>query len=123
MIVSAKVATVGLDEALTKLLKDIEGGVDKGLDKIAVNIRDEAKASSHFADKTGRLRRSVKKEKTQDGYVVKATAPHAHLVEFGHGLVAWGHPTGKRVPPHPFMRKAVEQGISGAPAILRREVK
>ena len=33
---------------------------------------------------------------------------HAHLLEFGHKLIAWGRETGKRVAPRPFMRPAME---------------
>jgi HK97 gp10 family phage protein len=33
---------------------------------------------------------------------------HGHLVEFGHAEVLWGKPTGRRVPPKPFMRPAVD---------------
>ena len=32
-----------------------------------------------------------------------------HLVEYGHKLVVYGHPTGRRVPPRPFMRPAVDE--------------
>lgn len=32
-----------------------------------------------------------------------------HLVEYGHKLVVYGHPTGRRVPPHPFMRPAADE--------------
>lgn len=58
------------------------------LEAIATEVRNEARASSAFADKTGTLRKSIKikRERGDDGervLVVAATAPHAHLVEFG----------------------------------------
>lgn len=34
-----------------------------------------------------------------------------HLVEYGHAEVLYGVPTGRRVPPHPFMRPAVDETI------------
>lgn len=40
--------------------------------------------------------------------MVSATAPHAHLVEYGHEMCDHqGRPTGERVPPHPFMLEAL----------------
>ena len=58
------------------------------------------KQTSAFADKTGNLRESIRKEKSlfeQGGFVIVADAPHAHLVEYGHG---GKHPA----PAHPFVR-------------------
>lgn len=122
MKVSAKVTSVGLESALLKRLKEVEGGVDTALNKIAASIKDEAKTTSEFSDKSGRLRSSIRKQKIEGGYAVKAGAKHAHLVEFGHGLVAWGNPTGKRVAPRPFLRNSVDKKLAEAPTILR-EIK
>jgi len=36
----------------------------------------------------------------------------AHLIEFGHELVAWGRPTGQRVPPQPFLRPAADETVA-----------
>lgn len=68
-------------------------------------IAKSARKSADYKDKTRTLRRSIRIRKSRykgGGYIVKATAPHAHLVELGHG---GPHPAG----PHPFMRNAVEQ--------------
>jgi hypothetical protein len=32
-----------------------------------------------------------------------------HLVEFGHRHIAWGHDTGRRIPPKPFLRPAADE--------------
>lgn len=43
--------------------------------------------------------------------VYNTTKPSlSHLLEFGHGLVYMGHPTGKRVPPYPHMDKGYDAG-------------
>lgn len=48
------------------------------------------------------------------GIIATAVGPewpfgaHAHLVEFGHRLVAWGKPTGRMLKPQPFMRPALD---------------
>jgi len=34
-----------------------------------------------------------------------------HLVEYGHAEVLWGQPTGRRVPPHPFLRPAADETV------------
>lgn len=66
----------------------LHGHVETHIDQIANEIANEARASTAFSDFTGRLRKSIKKlkRKDKDGEpitVVAATAPHAHLVEFG----------------------------------------
>lgn len=40
---------------------------------------------------------------------------HAHLLEFGHALVAWGRSTSQRVKPYPFLRPAMD--TSGAAVV------
>jgi hypothetical protein len=42
------------------------------------------------------------------GPMVPAGA-HGHKVEHGHAEVLWGLRTGRRVPPHPFLRPAFDQ--------------
>ena len=103
----------GFDVALEQVQKII----DNNLEKVASLVETEAKTTSAFRDKTGTLRKriKIKKSKFEDGgYIVAATAPHAHLIEYGHVMIAWGNVTGKRVPAHPFMRPAKEQGIRKA---------
>lgn len=53
-------------------------------------------------------------EQARRGNIATAVGPtwpegaHAHLLEFGHKLIAWGKETGKRVAPRPFMRPALD---------------
>lgn len=41
-----------------------------------------------------------------------------HLVEYGHAEVLWGRPTGRRVPPQPFMRPAADETESQVNAAI-----
>jgi len=79
--------------------------------KVANLIKKEAQNSTAFKDKTGRLRKSIRRRKSRfefGGQIVIATAPHAHLIEFGH----------KNAPPHSFLRTAKEKVISEAREIF-----
>jgi len=87
-----------------------------GLSPAADIVKAEADVTAEFADKTGKLRKGNKKRKSRfedGGYIVYNREPNAHLVEFGHVmLTSDGKPTKlRRVPAHPFLRKALENGI------------
>lgn len=110
----------GLDTQLAEVIAAIESN----LEIVAADVEAEAKNTSAFSDKTGNLRKSIKKRKSKfenGGFIVMAKAPHAHLIEFGHVMIAWGHPIGRRVPAHPFLRPAVEKGISKAVSLFRKK--
>lgn len=47
---------------------------------------------------------------------------HGHLVEYGHDEVVWGHRTGRRVPPQPFMRPAFDGTKQEQQAAMERVV-
>ena len=101
-------------DGLDAQLGEIMDAIDQNLEETAQFVEQEAKISAAFRDKTGKLRKTIKlkKSKFEDGgYIVQARAPHAHLVEFGHVKFLWGKPTSERVPPHPFLRPALEKGI------------
>lgn len=71
--------------------------------------------------KTGNLRRGNKKQiwKQESGYVegeVLNKAPHAYIVEFGHG---GPNPAG----PHPFLRAGFEASKSGAQNAVTNTLK
>lgn len=57
-------------------------------------------------------------EQARKGVIATAVGPsypegaHAHLLEFGHKLIAWGRETGQTVRPYPFMRPALEASRS-----------
>ena len=105
---------------LGKALAEIEAFVDANLSDVATAVKAAAQASAEFVDgDNGVLRKSIKKKKSRfenGGYIVYSKAPHAHLVELGHVMIAWGRVTGKRVKPHPFLRKARNAGIAAAMA-------
>ena len=88
---------------------------------VASQINVRAKATTEFEDETGKLRKSIKAEKIPEwkgdigGYwIVKATAPHAHLVEFGHQQISKKGIVVGHVPAHSFLRTALESVISDA---------
>ena len=109
-------------EGIEGFLSKISNGIDKGLSQVADVVLSEAQASADFVDKTQNLRKSIKKRKSRfenGGYIVYSRAPHAHLVEFGHVMIAWGRVTGKRVKPHPFLRNARTKGFKKAMSVFK----
>ena len=105
----SRVALADLDAALDEIL----AAVDADLSGIADYVEAEAKTTARFADKTGNLRKTIKKRKSkfpEGGYIVVATAPHAHLVEFGHAMWVKGEYVKDHVKPRKFLRKAKEKG-------------
>ena len=105
----SRVALADLDAALDEILV----AVDADLSGIADYVEAEAKTTARFADKTGNLRKTIKKRKSkfpEGGYIVVATAPHAHLVEFGHAMWVKGVYVKDHVKPRKFLRTAKEKG-------------
>ncbi len=47
---------------------------------------------------------------------------YAVPVEMGHLLVAWGHDTGRFVPPNPFMRRGLQRAVDEIPEIFKKGV-
>ena len=120
------------------VLRDMEGfdaqflevrkAIDTNLRETATFVRDDAKATSTFIDRTGNLRDSIRMRKSKfegGGFIVYASGSgtkkgyHASLVEFGHVLIAWGRITGRRVAPRPFMRQALDKGYRHAVSLFR----
>ena len=105
----SRVALADIDAALDEIL----AAVDADLSGIADYVEAEAKTTARFADKTGNLRKTIKKRKSkfpEGGYIVVATAPHAHLVEFGHASWVKGEYVKDHVKPRKFLRTAKEKG-------------
>ncbi|NCD18195.1 MAG: HK97 gp10 family phage protein [Actinobacteria bacterium] len=105
----SRVALADLDAALEEILV----AVDADLSGIADYVEAEAKTTAQFVDKTGNLRKTIKKRKSkfpEGGYIVVATAPHAHLVEFGHAMWVKGVYVKDHVKPRKFLRIAKEKG-------------
>jgi hypothetical protein len=124
-LMSAKVSLKDIDQ-LDVALADILKAVDQRLEDTAEVVEREAKTTSSFTDKGGKLRKSISKQKSKfedGGWIVVARAPHAHLVEYGHVKFLWGRPTGERVAPRPFLRPALEKGIRYAVAKFKESVE
>ena len=83
-------------------------------------LRPFIKSSKEFTDRKGTLRAGIRRARRHKvvagrspGAYVSARAPHAHLVEFGHG-----GPYPAR--PHPFIARAIlEQATNVQQAIAR----
>jgi len=108
----------------SKIEKKIAEYINDNAEDIAKQIAIDARRSQAFEDYKGtqresatskrkyskarKLRKSIRaKESKYDdgGWIVVATAPHAHLVEYGHG--------GKSpAPAHPYLRPALENNIN-----------
>ena len=105
----SRVALADLDAALDEIL----AAVDADLSGIADYVEAEAKTTADFVDRSGNLRKTIKKRKSkfpEGGYIVVATAPHAHLVEFGHASWVDGEYKKGHVEPRRFLRQAKEKG-------------
>jgi len=112
----------GLDAAISEVMD----AMDANLKDVAEYVEREAQTTLAYKNKTGDLRKKTKLKvsKFEDGgYIVVARQPHAHLVEYGHVAIPPGKLPGGRVPPHPFMRPALEKGIAYAVAKFRQQQK
>lgn len=112
------VSVYDIDSGFAKQLQNNEVAMDELLSKMADAVYENAKSTALFADKTGNLRRSIKKYKSRypkGGYIVYAGAPHAHLIEYGRAKRGGG-----RVAPRPFMRRALARGKTYASSIINQ---
>ena len=110
-------------EGLEGQYEDVLAAVDQNLEQVAETVETEAKNSNAFSDLTGSLRRKISKRKSRyedGGYFVISRAPHSHLIEYGHVKILWGKPTGERVPPHAFLRPALEKGYITALRLFKK---
>ena len=61
-----------------RIIREIMGEADKDLAEVAAAVERDARASTAFKDKTGKLRKSIKKKKSKykdGGWIVRAKAP------------------------------------------------
>ena len=119
-------------EDFSDLMGKINAQLDEESLSIAKDVVTDMKASTAFRDYTGTARESEwhkkhfpnatvlrKKMRAQKshyvggGAIAIASAPHAHLVEYGHALILDGKVVGT-VPAHPFMRPAKEKRVNEA---------
>jgi hypothetical protein len=73
------------------ILQDCGAWVDDIVKAVSDELLKEtrARAGAAFKNKTGNLRKSIRKKKSKlykDSQIVGAFAPHAHLIEFGHDV-------------------------------------
>lgn len=128
MTVAKAYVSISEIDGLDAIASEVEEAIDTYLEDVANYVFDEAKESLAFQDKTHNLRNSIKLRKSRfpkGGYIVRASGAnkdkgyHAHLVEYGHIAIPPGELEGMRVPPHPFLRPALEKGIAFAVAKFR----
>jgi HK97 gp10 family phage protein len=106
---------------------EIQRFINDNAETIAKQIATDARASTAFKDYKGtaresnwskktwgpkarKLRKSIRAKKSKfdaGGWIVQATAPHAWLVEFGHGGP-------KPAPAHPYLKPALDKNINAA---------
>ena len=111
-MIQGRVSRVALAD-INAALDEILAAVDADLSGIADYVEAEAKTTARFVDRSGNLRKTIKKRKSkvpEGGYIVVATAPHAHLVEFGHAMWVKGVYVKDHVKPRRFLRQAKEKG-------------
>ena len=117
--------SVNVEALLSKLPEAFRREVmERALKATATPVIDRArqlcpKGGSRTGNKTGKkhLRDTITQRYREYGSDVRMTVvgpsypdgAHGHLVEDGHEEVLFGKRTGRRVPPHPFMRPAVDQ--------------
>jgi hypothetical protein len=119
---------------LTEFEEKLARFINENAEQIAKQIATDARATTEFQDYKGtaresewskktwgsnarKLRRSIraKESKFEDGgWIVQATAPHAHLIEYGHDIVTKDGRKVGRAQPRSFLRKALNDNIAAA---------
>lgn len=97
--------------------KEVRDFIVNNEERVASDIEAVAQMSTAFEDVTGTLRKSIKVQKSKyedGGYIVQATAPHAHLVEFGHDQVDHNGRVVGHVGSRSYLRSAKEFVIRSA---------
>lgn len=131
-----------------KVLHKVNNAIDDACMELAADVLAEVKNSSEFQDYTGtaresewhkkhfpsarRLRRGYRKRKSKfenGGAIVYNSAPHSHLVEWGHVLVEgrkwmprYGEPIGV-VPPHHALTHAKQKVIGRAARVFAEKIE
>lgn len=120
----ADISLTGISDLVDELSRwdgNADAVVDVALRAAAQPILSEAKQSTAFSDRSGKLRSSLKLSKVkQKKYKYKyiqifTKSPHAHLVEFGH--------SGYTAKAHPFLDPAFEHHKSEAQDIIAQKLR
>ncbi len=128
------------DQDIERLVRQVAPDVDRVLEGIAGRVADAAVNSNAFKDsnktqvyvrkldfspdtskKHKHLRQSISPKPSKfelGGYIVRALAPHAHLVEFGHAMVTHEGDTIGHVPAHSFLRRAKNEVLAQLAPVL-----
>ena len=104
--------TVSIDTSKFEL--ELAKFINENSESIAKSIEADARNTTAFKDKTGKLRKSIRARKSRfedGGWIVQARAPHAHLVEYGTQNMA----------AKPFLRPALEKNINRAKQLFNAQ--
>jgi len=112
------------------ILREVAKFTDEGIEAVAREAASRAKNSAAFVDKSGKLRSSIKAQKgtkkrseNETVWLVRATAPHSHLIEYGHAMVTPGGRLVGHVAAHPFLQPAVDSVMPEAENIAAEYLK
>ena len=124
-----------LAKAFNELPRELSVEVQaRSLEAAAKVVQQEAKATTAFQDKSGRLRKSIKvqrriaKFKKPDGQVFKVSGGEvvARATDAKSHLIEGGHKGPRPAPPHPFLAPAAEasqqQAFAAAVAEAQRRL-
>lgn len=118
-----------VDINIEAIVQQVARFTDEGIEAVAKEAVKRAKAATSFTDKTGKLRKSIKAQKSkrkkegESVWLARATAPHAHLIEYGHAAVTPGGDLTGHVPAHPFMQPAVDSVMPDAEQIAAEHLR
>lgn len=123
-------ARVQIKMDMNAILKEVARFTDEGIEAVAKEAAARAKATTDFIDKMGTLRKSIKAQKSKKNkneystsWIVKAGAPHAHLVAYGHAQVTKSGDVVKHVPGEDFLQNAVDSVMPEAERIAAEHLK
>lgn len=113
-------ATIPIED----ILRDVGAWQGEIVDAVGRELLKEVKshAATAFADKSGKLRKSIKRKKSKfdkETHIVGAFMPHAHLIEHGHDItVEKGGTVLGHVEARPFLAPAAEAVKARLPQIV-----
>lgn len=109
---------VAKDAKASTAFKDYKGTTREGSYRAAMYLSmmgQDVSELSHLIAGGPNLRKTIRAKKSRfedGGWIVVASAPHAHLVEFGHAMVTkHGREVGT-VTAHPFLRPALDANMN-----------
>lgn len=120
--------TVEID--LEAVMKEVSLASEEGIKAVAEEAKNRAKSSASFIDRSGKLRKSIKversKKRRKEGetvYLLRVSAPHAHLIERGHAMVTRNGEVVGHVPARPFLQPAADSVMAEAEQLMDAHLK